>query len=794
MLRRQLAKVTSGDGGRSRHDAIRAAASCMGHYVAAGAIGEAQVSAEIEAVAATLLDGGRMGEVRRLIRSGIDKGDASKATFGSASAFSGADRTIVVPWRGQSIRISRERGVSVIATLPSGTIPAAHAVATPTIRITLFAHAFERQGSVEEMTWEGFAAMIGEPEEWPQSGDKRELPMFTSAEIEDDNRGKRPSGIDDHGHARERSPYCSAVHALVLDYDDDPEWSIEQVHRWWSPLQYVAYTTSSHLVEKVTTSGKAKPPGPRGRVVVALSRPVTPEEYARLGQWVLAADKGAPGLSELGSSLRGYFVPTKAPGGYESRANLTGIGLDVDAVLSAAAEIDDAADAADQRLAYSTTPDGRPYLVKITGSASWYVATADSYALVDEPLIRAELGRHWPELPTSVPAQDPERPPKPMGPSALFTAYGVRAESVVYTYTGSTRFRPGAGHTGELRIRCIGAPQVRPARHPDVLEWLSLLTGPQYDTVLDWLATMPQLDRPTAALLLIGDNTMGKSMIATGSARYFGASVTDYDDIFKGRFNDALLRSPIVFLDEGTQQESRSAGFRKLIANSNHAVEGKNRPSATLEGCPRLIVAANNPDPLRLSREELSAADEDAIGERILMIRCSAAAGLWLKEHGQFAATHDWVTRGEDEPGKIPETIEWLRQNRTVKPGGRFLVRGDAAEWAALAGTRTGHPSTILDAIATWLNDPHLQAELRRNGAEPFVIHPEHPDAILVSNIRLRAAWDALLRDRPPNHIQVSKALERLSGGTMRQVTLDNGRRVRLSAVPRALLGDRVEG
>jgi hypothetical protein len=326
-----------------------------------------------------------------------------------------------------------------------------------------------------------------------------------------------------------------------------------------------------------------------------------------------------------------------------------------------------------------------------------------------------------------------------------------------------------------------------------VLEWLSLLTGPQYDTVLDWLATMPQLDRPTSALMLIGDNSMGKSMIATGSARYFGSSVCDYDDVFKGRFNDAFLRSPVVFLDEGTQQESRSAGFRKL-ANTVHTVEAKNRPSVDLEGCPRLIVCANNLDPLKLSREDLSAADEVAIGERILMIRCNPAAGEWLKEHGQFRATHDWVTRGDDEPGKIPETIEWLRQNRDVKPGGRFLVRGDSAEWAAMAGTRTGHPSTILDAIATWLNDTYLQAELRRNGAEPFMIHPEHPDAILVSNIRLRAAWDVLLRDRPPTHIQVSKALERLSGGTTRQVTLDNGRRVRLSAVPRALLGDRVEG
>lgn len=406
--------------------------------------------------------------------------------------------------------------------------------------------------------------------------------------------------------------------------------------------------------------------------------------------------------------------------------------------------------------AHDTTPDGRPYLVKVTGGTVWFVATPDGgFVPVDERLLRKELERHWPDLPTKAAGDDGQA--RVMGPAELFGRYGIRAENVFYAYTGRTRFTYRPPHTGDLFVRVITADPPPAVRHEEVMAWLALVGG---DRLLDWLAVVDQLDHPTAALLLLGVARIGKSMIALGCARYFGCAVADYDDIFKGRFNGALLRSPIVALDESTEAEATSAGFRKLTANSAHAVEEKNRPTATLLGCPRLIVSSNEPDPLKLGREDLSLASENAIGERILMIDCDPAAAAYLAEHGGRAFTRDWIQWSDGSPGKLPETIAWLVAHRQVVHGSRFLVEGNAAEWAARIATRTGLPATILDAIAVHAGDRQLRARLEDDPPFRYSAGWAH-----VRNAALRTHWRSLLGDseRTPSHKQVTDALRKLA-------------------------------
>jgi hypothetical protein len=784
-LRREAVKVESTSHGR--HTQVYAAAAAVAPYVRDGVVTADVVESEIVAAATRAgLDAARLSEARRTVRDGLAKAEPVPAWYPSSTG--AMHGPTVVPWRGRMLVTGGVRG-SVVSDVIRRTMagPAPAAPGLHPLRAVVYPERLITAGTLQTWTWEDLAAMLAEPEDWP--GDKNALPLWTAAELEDDDRGKRPDGIDIHtGAERERPPVCIAVHALVLDYDDDPEWSIAQTGKWWAGVSWLAHTSASHNIAKGDATG------PRGRVIVPLSRAVTEEEHMALAAWVQSGAFGKPGAKELKNPRRGYYVPSRAPGGYEYGAELCGRSLDVDAILRLTGEAEAAVDDGRQ-LAHQTTPDGRPYLVRVPGSQGWYLATArGGFAIVDDVVLRTELRRHWPEL--ELDEEDENGVIKPLGVQAIYARYGTRARSLVYTYVGQSRVTYLADHDVELVLRVCDREPPPPVRHGDVLEWLHVLCGDRVDTVLDWLATCTELSQPTAALVLIGEGSSGKSMLATGLAAYYGADVADYDDVFKGRFNDALLRSPVVFLDENTQTESRSAGFRKLTANRVHGIEAKGKPSCTLQGCPRLIVASNDPDPLRLSREALTLASEQAIGMRVVSIDCCKGAPAWLEERGGNAYTADWVTREGGAAGKLGELIAWLRDHRTVRKGSRFLVTGSSTEWAARIGTREGLPSTILDAIARWLDDDKARSDLQRMRVQPVITDPAIPGKALVSNRGLRDSWEALIGDRPPTHRQVADALRRLSGeeDSSRQVTLYDGTRSpRGALVPLTLLADRRE-
>jgi hypothetical protein len=450
--------------------------------------------------------------------------------------------------------------------------------------------------------------------------------------------------------------------------------------------------------------------------------------------------------------------------------------------------------------AHDITPDGRPYIVKVPGGSIWFVATETGFAAVDTSLVRADLLRHWPNLNTK--KVSPTGVVLDMEASDLWEKYGARADHLFYSYLGQTRYIYGSEHGGELHVRVILADPPPAVYHADVMEWLRLsFSADDLEKVLDWLATMPELDKPTCVMVLLGKTRIGKSMLAHGSARYFGCAVADYDDIFKGRFNGGLLRTPIVHCDETAEVETHSGSFRKMVANSRHAVEEKNRPTATLLGCPRIIVTSNEKDPLKLGREDLSQDSEEAIGRRILMVKCSLAGARHLEAKGGRAHTGDWIDRPDGKPGKIPELIAWLVKNRKVKRGGSFLVEGDAAAWAASIGTRTGLPATILDAIATFIASP-AGSSLRRDLEKscPFLFDDNYKNAVIVSNQRLRAHWQRLIGEpRVPSHNAVSQGLARLAPRGRERLTLaklgEDGKSQRPWAyvVPLSLLEDRME-
>lgn len=331
VLRQAIETVrTASDG--TRHDALIEASVRVSDYVAAGDLNASRVEQELLAAAASVgLGGKRTREAVSCITWGLEKGNANTAWYPG----SGQGPRIVRRFRwfdGRMFEIVDSRSGPSITLVPDGVdpdLPVAPAPA-PKVRVTTFVNKRERKGRAELLSWDEMAEMVSDPLEWPEGPDaKSALPLWSWAEFEDDDRSPRPDGMTDDGSERERPCIVPFVHALALDYDDDPEFSMERVREWWGSIQYVAHTSSSHMLEK-----KQSPAHARGRVVLALSRPVTEAEFNRVATWVMGSGRGKVGEKELKNARRMYFMPARGPGGYEFDTNLNGAAIDVDKLFA----------------------------------------------------------------------------------------------------------------------------------------------------------------------------------------------------------------------------------------------------------------------------------------------------------------------------------------------------------------------------------------------------------------------------------------------------------------------------
>lgn len=218
------------------------------------------------------------------------------------------------------------------------------------------------------------------------------------------------------------------------------------------------------------------------------------------------------------------------------------------------------------------------------------------------------------------------------------------------------------------------------------------------------------------------------------------------------------------------------------MGNRSHALTEKYRSTATLEGCLRLIIAANDDDALRL-REQLTVESESAIGIRILHVDCRREAGPWLASRGGNVHTGDWVTSWTGGPGRIAQHALWLRDHRAVRLGARFAVEGNAEEWLRRAHRRGGVGQDLLVGLARL-----LAGELDRVDDERgwTVIIRGGMVATNASVLHRRWRWLLDTDRRPPPIGAIGAALEVLAvertrlvvGGQRPRVHVLDGRRV----------------
>lgn len=337
----------------------------------------------------------------------------------------------------------------------------------------------------------------------------------------------------------------------------------------------------------------------------------------------------------------------------------------------------------------------------------------------------------------------------------------------------------------EKTFTMIEAPcpiRVESGEVPEIGRWLELLAGPErHERLLQWIAALTILDSPSAALYVEGAGGTGKTLLASGLARIWTVDRPTALEEAMGDFNESFMRCPLVFGDEVAPLDSRGRlrtdYLREFIQARNRPLKRKYQPNATLRGCARLIMAANNRNLLTTS-EHLTENDINAIVERFFYLPIWVPDGcdprrpparVYLEQLGQ---THGqgyietWVTQD-----LLAKHALWLRDTIDVPRTSRFLVSGEASDLTRSLATSTG----VRAAVCNWLVGFLLQPSTFRLKAAVKHLVRVNKSRLLVNAKAVQECWtDYVLNDPKgaPTPMQVAHALTGLALSTNPRVFL----------------------
>lgn len=301
--------------------------------------------------------------------------------------------------------------------------------------------------------------------------------------------------------------------------------------------------------------------------------------------------------------------------------------------------------------------------------------------------------------------------------------------------------------------------------NPEVDQWLTLLGGKKPDQLLNWVATVTRLDRQSSALYLQGPPGTGKSLLSQGLARiWHRGGPTELVRVL-GEWSHDMARCPLIVADEQIPQSFKgqrtSAELRSLIGNSARTLTRKFRDNSDLVGAVRLILSANNADML-VFEETLSQADLEAVAGRFLHIVGTSTASAYL----QTVDTTGWV-----DDDVIAKHALWLRDNRTVIPGRRFLVEGSARDVSKQLATRGGVAGRVAEWLVRYLCETPTSRIIAKQSS------PQQSDLVRVGNgeylVNTNAPvifWEQYAKSKQvPSTPQVGAALRNLATDQVRR-------------------------
>lgn len=350
-------------------------------------------------------------------------------------------------------------------------------------------------------------------------------------------------------------------------------------------------------------------------------------------------------------------------------------------------------------------------------------------------------------------------------PTELVSEYGQVARVVVAEMGLDKSYydaREQTFHEAIARLR-----PVVPQYHEHIDGWLRALGGVHAEKLLDWLATVTDLTRPSSVLYITGKKSAGKSMLAQGIARLWIDGGPSMLENVIAHFNDDLTRCPLVWADESLPQDwgkkSATAKLREISTADTRTLNRKHLPSAQCKGCVRVILTANSERMVSLGDEDASEADVEALAARFLHIDVgtivSPAADYLSALGGRNGTEGKAGTEGWVDADMIAAHIMWLRDNRQVNKGDRFVVEGDAGEMSKRLAYNSSYGEAALEWLARYLASD--------NSSAPGVIVGN--GAILVNAQDMVNAWDLHMETvRTPTVARLTRVLKPFVEGEVR--------------------------
>jgi len=285
---------------------------------------------------------------------------------------------------------------------------------------------------------------------------------------------------------------------------------------------------------------------------------------------------------------------------------------------------------------------------------------------------------------------------RPKSLTMFLEEYGTAVENTVYDWTRSGRIWDPLSSTIYLEAP---QPKVEPVGSEEIQDWLDHL-----DPIFcDMLSQMPYHDRMLPILILTGDKSCGKTMIANGIGQIYSDSPSDADKAF-GEYNASVLKqNPILFADEKAPVLYRTVGttlFRRFVTTRVHRLNEKFQSMIELHGFLRLIIAGNSTGLLN-TEEDMSSTDRDAFAERLVHVDLTPGKE-YLERIGKKRIHEEWLGNRA-----LAKHILYLVEHWEVRnPGRRLAVEQPLTKFHEALASHSGTTQNVLCWLLHYLDDP----------------------------------------------------------------------------------------
>lgn len=369
----------------------------------------------------------------------------------------------------------------------------------------------------------------------------------------------------------------------------------------------------------------------------------------------------------------------------------------------------------------------------------------------------------------------------------LYT-FGTQYERVIYSYLADEVEFSG----GDLTVPALDRPSIKAVRHDEVDQWLRAMGGSEADYLLDWIATIDELSRPSCALYIEGPPSIGKGMLSLGLSKLWGSqSHCIYSETILGSFDEDLISMPLVVADESisdSHKSNPSADLRRAIGDTQKVISRKHRTSVTLVGARRFLITANNSNAIDVD-DLKSLSDVSAVQLRIGHIYVPGT----MESNEPRRVLDNLAARAGEPPAKyterfvdglwIAEHAKWLAETRQVRSyDNRLAVQG----WASKLVRNLPLSGEVTEKVLTTLIHHFIDGHVT-NGIEV------DPNGILVNISCLQGIWKKINRENfVPDARAIREALRPISAEESERLRV-LGKRVRVWRITRETVLDACE-